>query len=222
MIVLGIETSTSAGSVALTNKEKVLAEYTQDNNYSHSIWLISAIDAILNDAGISLKTIEGISVSEGPGAFTSLRVGISTAKGLAQSLNIPLVLVSSLEVLARNIAFNQLNICPILDAKRGEIYTAFFKYQDYKLRQTTENLIISPLSLFEKIKEPTIFLGNGVALYGEILKEELGELAIFFPEIYNLPRGAMVAILGEKKIKEGRIPNLFEIEPLYLRKPVQR
>ncbi|MDI6785620.1 MAG: tRNA (adenosine(37)-N6)-threonylcarbamoyltransferase complex dimerization subunit type 1 TsaB [bacterium] len=220
MIILGIETSTSAGSVAITSEEKVLAEYTQNNSCSHSVWLISAINTILIDAEIKVKAIEGISISCGPGAFTSLRVGISTAKGLAQNLNIPLAPVSSLEVLASNISFNQINICPIIDAKRKEIYAAFFKYQDYKLKQFSENLIISPLSLIEKIKEPTIFLGNGTVLYKEILREKLGELAIFLPEIYNLPRGALVATLGEQKIKEGRVPNLFEIEPLYLRKPM--
>lgn len=220
MIILGIETSTSVGSVALTSGEKILAEYIQDNNCSHSIWLIPAINAILNDTGIKINTVEGIAISMGPGAFTSLRVGVSTAKGLAQSLNIPLVPVSSLKILAGNISFNQLSICPVIDAKRKEIYTAFFKYQDYELKQISENLITTPASLVEKIKKPTIFLGNGAILYQGILRKELAELAIFPPEIFSIPRAALVAILGEKKIKEGKVPDLFEVEPLYLRKPV--
>lgn len=220
MIILGIETSTSVGSVALTSGEKILAEYIQDNNCPHSIWLIPAIEAILNNTRIKKRAIEGISISIGPGAFTSLRVGISTAKGLAQSLNIPLVPVSSLRILAGNISFSQLSICPIIDAKRKEINVAFFKYQDHELKQISENLITTPASLVEKIKEPTIFLGNGALIYQEILSKELRELAIFLPEIFSIPRAALGAILGEKKIKEGEVPDLFEVEPLYLRKPI--
>ncbi|MBU0899613.1 tRNA (adenosine(37)-N6)-threonylcarbamoyltransferase complex dimerization subunit type 1 TsaB, partial [bacterium] len=146
--------------------------------------------------------------------------GVSSAKGLAQSLNLPLATISSLEVLAANISFTYLSICPTIDAKRKEVYAAFFKYQDQGLRQITEDLLLTPLDLALKVKEPTIFIGNGVLLYQEILRENLKEKAIFLSEIFSLPRASLVASLGEKKIKEGKAANLFEVEPLYLRSSV--
>ncbi|MBU0600082.1 tRNA (adenosine(37)-N6)-threonylcarbamoyltransferase complex dimerization subunit type 1 TsaB [bacterium] len=219
MIVLGIETSTSAGSLAIVDNEKVLAEYTL-SSCSHSVWLMVTIKTVLKDVGLKIKDLQGISTSVGPGAFTSLRVGVSSAKGLAQSLNLPLATISSLEVLAANISFTYLSICPTIDAKRKEVYAAFFKYQDQGLRQITEDLLLTPLDLALKVKEPTIFIGNGVLLYQEILRENLKEKAIFLSEIFSLPRASLVASLGEKKIKEGKAANLFEVEPLYLRSSV--
>jgi tRNA threonylcarbamoyladenosine biosynthesis protein TsaB len=218
MLILGIETSTLSGSIAINNGDKLLIEINQNNNLSHSIWLLESLKKILEETNVDIKDLEAISVSVGPGAFTSLRVGVSTAKSLAYCLNIPLVTISSLEVLALNISFAKIPICPLIDAKRGEIYAAIFKYNNLRLERIKDDFITIIEELSYIIKEPTIFLGTGAIIYKERLINILKNKAIFPLEVLNLPRASLVATLGEQKLKKGDIADLFKVEPIYLRK----
>jgi len=165
MKVLGIETSTGSGSVAVLEGDKVLGEFFLNLGPTHSEKLLPMLDWLLKEVGVEKNEIEGIAVSKGPGSFTALRVGISTAKGLAFSLGIPVVGVSSLEVLARNLLYTPLYIYSLIDAKKKEVYAALFRYSDTNLNRITDDILISPDDICEMISERTIFIGNGALLY---------------------------------------------------------
>jgi tRNA threonylcarbamoyladenosine biosynthesis protein TsaB len=218
MKVLGIETSTSSGSVAVVEDEKVLGQFFLNITPAHSEKLLTMVDCLLKEVGVEKNEIEGIAVSTGPGSFTGLRVGISTAKGLAFTLGIPVVSVSSLEVLARNVLFNALNICAMIDARKKEVYAAFFKYSDSDLKRISDDLLISPENICEKISEKTIFIGNGALLYKDYFVSLFGDLALFCPFDINFPKASNCAVMAVSKLKNGFEDDLSALAPRYLRK----
>ncbi len=217
MRILGIETSTHSGSVSLIESDKILGEFFLNLGPTHSEKLLPMIDWLLSEVGIEKKRIDGIAVSVGPGSFTALRIGISTVKGLAFSLGIPVVGVSSLEVLAMNL-FTSFVICSIIDARRKEVFAAFFKFSDGHLIRVSNDILISPLGLNEMIRESTIFIGDGAILYRDFLIDALGEFALFCPLNLNFPRASSCAIIGAQRLRDGREDDLSTLVPLYLRK----
>jgi tRNA threonylcarbamoyladenosine biosynthesis protein TsaB len=217
MKVLGIETSTRAGSIAFIDGDRILGEFFLNLGPVHSEKLIPMIDWLLREVDIEKKEIEGIAVSIGPGSFTGLRVGLSTAKGLAFSLGIPLVGVSSLETLTMNI-FTNFSICSIIDARKREVFAAFFKSSDVGIIRTLDDILISPQGLCEMIRERTVFIGDGAVLYGDLLMNVLGELALFCPLNLNFPRASNSALIGARKLREGQGDDLSTLAPQYLRK----
>lgn len=218
MKILGIETATSILSLAIVDEGELFIDYTRCIGLRHSSELMPAIVRIIEENGLTIKDIDGLSVSLGPGSFTGLRIGLATAKGLAQALNIPLVGIGTLDGLASNLLFPNRIICPILDAPKAEVYTALYRTCEGTER-LTEYLAISPQRLIEMIKEPTIFLGNGLKMYGDLIGEGLKGLAHFAPPHLWIPRASNIARLGLKEIKEGRIDDLSSILPIYIRKP---
>jgi tRNA threonylcarbamoyladenosine biosynthesis protein TsaB len=217
MKILGIETSTHAGSIAFIDGDRVLGEFFLNLGPAHSENLIPMIDWLLGEIAMEKKEIEGVAVSIGPGSFTGLRVGLSTAKGLAFSLSIPLIGVSSLETLATNI-FTNFSICSIIDARKKEVFAAFFKFSDGSISRTSVDILISPQGLCELIRERTVFIGDGVVLYGDLLMNVLGELALFCPLNLNFPRASNSALIGARKLREGQRDDLSTLAPQYLRK----
>ncbi|MFH1562618.1 MAG: tRNA (adenosine(37)-N6)-threonylcarbamoyltransferase complex dimerization subunit type 1 TsaB [Nitrospirota bacterium] len=222
MKILGIETATESISVALIDDEEIICEYTYQGclhrcKLDHSAWLMPAIDKLLKDAGLSCQDIEGIAVSSGPGSFTGLRIGVSTAKGLAQGLKIPVVGISTLDSLACNLPYTEKIICPVLDARKKEIYTALYKGS----QRLTDYLVILPQQITEIISQPTIFLGNGLKLYQELIKELLKDKEIYFvPPSLWLPKASELALLGLKALKAGKQEDIYSFTPFYLRKMV--
>lgn len=217
MKILGIETSTQAGSIAFTDGDRVLGELSLNLGPVHSEKLIPMIDWLLGEVGGEKREIEGIAVSVGPGSFTGLRVGLSTAKGLAFSLKIPLVGISSLETLAMNI-FTNFSICSIIDARKKEVFAAFFKLSDGGIVRTSGDVLISPQGLCEMIRERTVFIGDGAVLYRDLLMKILGELALFCPLNLNFPRASNSALIGARKLREGCRDDLSTLAPRYLRR----
>ncbi len=217
MIILGIETATMTGSIALMEEDRLISEYTLNMKTTHSSRLMPALDVILKDSLLDKKDIDGIAISIGPGSFTGLRIGLATAKGLALGLNKPLIGIPTLDALAHNVPYASYQVCPILDAKKKEIYTCLFRYENDILVRKSPYQVISPLNLIENIHEKTIFLGDGISAYGDILKERLGELAIFAPQSQRLPRASVIAELGMEKLRSGETMDIFFSEPLYVR-----
>jgi tRNA threonylcarbamoyladenosine biosynthesis protein TsaB len=217
MTILGIETSTHSGSVSLIEGDKILGEFFLNLGPAHSEKLLPMIDWLLGEVGIEKKRIDGISVSVGPGSFTALRIGISTVKGLAFSLGIPVVGVSSLEVLAMNL-FTSSVICSIIDARKKEVFAAFFKFFEGRLVRVSNDILISPVGLSKMISESTIFIGDGVIPYRDFLMDALGEFALFCPLNLNFPRASSCALIGAQRLKDGREDDLSTLVPLYLRK----
>jgi len=129
MLILGIETATMTGGLALLNEERLISEYTLNVRTTHTARLMPALDRVLKDSSVDKSEIGGIAISIGPGSFTGLRIGLATAKGLALGLGVPLVGVPTLDALARNIPFAMYQICPMLDAKKKEVYYSLFRYE---------------------------------------------------------------------------------------------
>ena len=218
MKVLGIDTSTACGSVGLIEDERILSEYLLHSPVTHSERLIAAIDLVLNEAHISVHGLDGWSVCLGPGSFTGLRIGVSTVKGLAFATRKPVAGVTSLDALASQTSPTPSLICPILDARKSEVYSAYYRYEEGNtLRRLSPYRAIRPDDLAREIHEPTVFLGDGVVTYGHVLRDSLDSLAIFVPPLLSVVRGATVAHIGLLELKNGKSLDLSRFTPLYVR-----
>jgi len=218
MKVLGIDTSTSCGSVGLIDDESIISEYLLNIPVTHSERLLGAIGLILKEARFAVGDLDGWALSLGPGSFTGLRIGVSTVKGLALASRKPVAGVSTLDVLAYQISSTPYLICPILDARKGEVYTAFYRYgEGNDLKRQSVYQAIKPEELVGKIQERTIFIGDGVRTYGDYLRNFLSSLALFPPNQLNVPHGSGVAKLGLELLRKGEHLDLATFTPLYVR-----
>lgn len=217
MLVLGIDTSTMQGGVALVSRQGLVSDYTLNVKATYSERLLPLIDRALQDAGISLGEVEGLAVAVGPGSFTGLRIGLSTAKGLAVAGEKPLVGVSTLEAMAWTLPFCAHPICPILDARKGEIYCALFRHEGDRLARLTDDAALAPDALVSQIQQPTVFLGDGLAVYEAFVRSQLKELALFPPLAQRGGRAAAVAELGRRRLLQGHRDDIAQLAPRYLR-----
>jgi tRNA threonylcarbamoyladenosine biosynthesis protein TsaB len=218
MKILGIDTSTSWGSIGLVDGDSTIAECLLNIPVTHSERLLPSIDSVLKQGGYSIEDLDGWAVSLGPGSFTGLRIGVSTIKGLAFATQRPVAGVPTLDALAANVAPTPYLICPILDAKKGEVYTAFYRYEaDDSPKRLSEDQAIRPEDLVRKIAEKTIFLGSGVKTYGGYLCRALPALAAFARGPLNLPHGSVVAKLGLERLQRNDSLHLATFTPIYVR-----
>jgi tRNA threonylcarbamoyladenosine biosynthesis protein TsaB len=219
MKILAIETSTMMGGVAIMDQTGLIAEYCLNIKATHSERLMRTIDQVLKDSGLELKDLDGYAVSIGPGSFTGLRIGVSTVKGLALTTKKPIAAIPTLDALAFNIPFSRYNVCPMLDARKKEVYTALYSFTDEgELSKLKEDSVIKPELFLSEIKEPTVFLGEGANIYRELIKKSLGTLAHFAPLAKQLPSAANVAELGFKDILSGKVLDPASLVPKYIRK----
>ncbi len=161
MNMLAIDTSSLVATVAVMNEEKLLGEYTINSPMTHSQKLMPIIEELLSTLDLSMEDIDHIAASRGPGSFTGVRIGIATVKGLAHARNIPIIGVSSLEGLAYNIPYGEELICPIMDARRNQVYTGVYKWVDYELKEIVKEAPLSIDELMDELKkreEKVIFL----------------------------------------------------------------
>lgn len=217
MLVLGIETATMMGGVALVDNERLVAEHRLNIKATHAERLLGVVERLLADAGLSLTQLDGFAVSIGPGSFTGLRIGVSTVKGLGFASGKPVVAVPTLDGLAYQLPFCHHPICPILDAKKREVYTAFYRATHELPQRLSEYRVIPPEVLLAEIEEPTVFLGDGIDVYRDQIQEALGPKALFAPTHLRLPSGAAVAGLGCRMLAQGQVVDIYQLEPLYIR-----
>jgi tRNA threonylcarbamoyladenosine biosynthesis protein TsaB len=219
MKVLGIDTSTTSGSIGLIHDERVISEYILNLPVTHSERLLDAIDLVLRKARYALGDLDGFTISLGPGSFTGVRIGVSTVKGLAYALQKPVAGVSTLDVLASQVSPTPYLICPIIDARKGEVYSAFYRYEELnRLTRLSEYQAIRPEILFGMLKERTIFLGDGVKTYGEDLRKSLNSFALFSPPDLHIPHGSAAARLGIELLLRNEVLDLATFTPLYVRR----
>jgi tRNA threonylcarbamoyladenosine biosynthesis protein TsaB len=224
MLILGFDTSSPIGSIGIINGEEILAETTFNTFSHHGEWLIPQIKEMLDKVGLEIKAVEGLSVSLGPGSFTGLRIGVATARTLAQTLNLPLVSVSAFEALVSALPACEDFIRPIIESRRQEVYTALYKNNRTGIKEIEPPEVISFNQLIEKLshKPKTYLTGPALFTYRErIFKEGLRNIAASPPELCY-PRGLEIARLGEVKILRGEIPPLDSLEPLYFHPPPVR
>jgi tRNA threonylcarbamoyladenosine biosynthesis protein TsaB len=218
MKILGIDTSTPCGSVGLVDGDRVLGDYLLNSPVTHSERLIEAIELILRESHLSANALDGWAVSLGPGSFTGLRIGVSTVKGLSFATGTPVLGVPTLDILAHQAAPVPYQICPVLDARKKEVYTAFYRYGEGDiLGRRSPFLAVRPETLIEKIKEKTLFVGEGLKTYGSLLKEGLPNLAVFGPSFINVPHGSVVAQLGLELLRRGETLDPATFGPIYIR-----
>lgn len=221
MIVLGIESSTPTASVALASPEGLLGEMTLNIGLTHSEQLLPLIDDLIKQTRISISQVEGIAVASGPGSFTGLRIGMATAKGLAQGSDIPLVSVPTLTALAyAGASGSQGLVSPVMNARREEVYTALFRYKNDQEEQLAPFQAVAAKEWVETLKEydePILFAGDGVLPYREVWKESLQEKALLPSAVFLTARASAVAWLGRDKLQKGHHDDLYTLKPLYLR-----
>lgn len=219
MLVLAIDTATLAGSAALY-QDGLLASCFLHTKKTHSERLLPMIDFLLQSIDLELKDIDLITVVNGPGSFTGIRIGVTTAKTLAQMLHKPLAAVNTLEVLAANIASEKDLICPVLDARKKEVYTACYKRDEHgELLELLEPIALPVQKLLEFLQdrdEDIWFVGDGLGVYGEELEAALGGRFKTAPDHLKLPNAAAAAELGLKTWHKGLQQDT--VEPLYLRR----
>lgn len=219
MNILAIDTSNLAMGVALVDGEKVLAECTTNVRKNHSVRLMPTVTRLLEEVQLSPEELGGIVVARGPGSYTGVRIGVTAAKTLAWALRIPLVGVSSMEVIAWNASFFTGFISPLFDARRGQVYTGLYRGNGSEVMPVEQERIIHIDDWLERIsllQEPILFLGDDTAQFREKLTGRLGELAQYAAPEYNVPRAAHAARLGWKKIMAGDIDQIDSFSPAYL------
>ena len=215
---LAIDTSTDFAGIALSQEGTAIAELTWRSGQQHTVGLVPNIECMLGQMKVDQKSLGAIFVAKGPGSFNGLRVGMSTAKGLAFALSIPLVGVSTLEIEAYPFAFTGLLLCPIHNAGRGEIATALYRKDD-EWRCLEEEHITTVDLLCQRIEEETVFCGEIPELVIPQLRQKLGKNAVIPEAAARLRRASHLAILGWQRLKKGEQDNPASLQPLYLRQP---
>ena len=217
MKVLGIDTSTPCGSVGLADDEGVLSEYLLNIPVTHSERLLSSIQFVLGEAHCTMEALDGWAISLGPGSFTGLRIGVSTVKGLAFATGKPVVGVPTLDGLAGQVSPTPYLICPMLDARKGEVYTAFYRYEGDLVVRLSDYQAIPPEVLIREVAEKAIFIGDGVKTYGGYLRKTLPSFALFPAAPLHLLHGSTVAKLGLDPLRKNDHLDISRFTPIYVR-----
>lgn len=220
MRILALDSSGLVATVAILEDEQTVAEYTVNYKKTHSQTLLPMLDEIVKMTEFDLSTVDAIAVAGGPGSFTGLRIGAATAKGLGLALGKPIINVPTVDGLAYNLYGTTGLICPIMDARRSQVYTGLYRFENDEFQVVEEQMAISVQELVEKLNqygEKVTFLGDGVPVYGKDLKNELEVECYFAPPHMNRQRAAAVGALGIKYYQEGKTETATEHRPDYLR-----
>jgi tRNA threonylcarbamoyladenosine biosynthesis protein TsaB len=210
MRVLAVETSSLAGGVALLDDERLIAEYVLDVSITHSERLMAAVDRVLGDARWTPRSLDALAVAVGPGSFTGLRIAVSTVKGLAVALGVPIAAVPTLDAMAAALPWAALPVCPVLDARKGEVYACLYRWDGAAMRREWEYLALSPDALAARLHAPAILVGDGAAVVRSPHARPL-------PPPRRLPSPACVGALGLERLRRGETVTAAALEPIYLR-----
>jgi tRNA threonylcarbamoyl adenosine modification protein YeaZ len=216
---IAIDTSTDIASLALVQDDEIIAELTWRCRQSHSTQLMPSLDYLLKQTKLSLESATGIIVARGPGSYNGLRVGLSTAKGLAFSRGIPLVGISTLAVAAYPQAERGLPVCPIFNAGRGEIAVAVYQKKGEDWTQVVAEHITTLDALCARITTRTVFCGEYIPALASEIKKQLKQKAVIVSPATRLRRAGFLAELGLKRLKTGDYDDPVTLQPLYLRGP---
>lgn len=220
MKILAIEASSLVCSTAILTDDIITAEYTINNKVTHSQTLLPMIDEICKMTDTDVSEFDAIAVSGGPGSFTGLRIGSATAKGLAYALNVPVVNVPTLEAMAYNFYGTDKVICPIMDARRNQVYTGIYSFENNGLSIYLDSSAMNIMELIPKLQEidkPVIFTGDGIPVFRDIIDKELKTPHEYGRAGFNRQRASSVALLGAELYKAGKTEKAEEHLPEYLR-----
>lgn len=197
MKILAIDTTAKTAAIAIADGEKLIASATLNAPGTHSVTILPAVDMLLKGSSLTVADIDAFACSAGPGSFTGVRIGVALVKGLAFGTDKPCIGVSSLESLARNLIFTSGIVCPVMDARRNQLYNALFRCENGVLTRLTEDRLLTADELYEELKaynEPITFAGDGCAIAEAkiIAKDETGRMTVA-PELYRWQNGYSVA-----------------------------
>lgn len=216
MLILAIDTATKIGSVALyEDKTGIIGEINLYVKVNHSNVIMKAVDSLFDLSGYTIKDVDKIAVTTGPGSFTGIRIGVAIAKGLAYSLKKPIIGINELDVLAETGEEREGLIVPLIDARKERVYYSQYKYENRKLVRKEEYKDGELRDILEKLKgEKVVFIGDGAIVNQELIKEIMGEDNIVFSKANSIPRAAMAAQMA----LYHKDDNIYTLEPFYLNK----
>jgi tRNA threonylcarbamoyladenosine biosynthesis protein TsaB len=218
MKILAVDTSTASGSIALLDGTRLMAEWTLQSAQTHNRRLLKNIDWFLSELEWTLEQLDGFGVTIGPGSFTGLRIGVTTLKTLAWATRKPLIGVPSLEALAAPFGYAAFPVCPLVDARKGELYHAFYQPDEKgRLRLLGAFQVDSAERVADKIQGPTIFCGDGWTLCREFFAKRLGDLAVPGSGPDNVIRASHVGSLAWKRLQDQQGEDPMTCVPLYVR-----
>jgi len=221
MLILSIDTATPVAGVALVDDRKTYYEALANTGYKHSRTLLEMINVSFHQTGYNLRDVDAIAVTIGPGSFTGLRIGLATAKGLALAADKSIIGIPTLDAIAHNLSWSPDLLCPMLNARKGEVYTSFYhggrRITDYQAL-SPDNLVKTARRIMELTGCSTVtFLGDGVNEYLPVLQESLGDTVVSLPG-YWLPRVSAVGSLAASRWLGGQLDDVFSLTPIYVRK----
>jgi len=217
-VELAIDTSTDFCSIGLSRQGEIIAELTWHSEQNHTVELVPSLERLLKQTKANIESLKAIFVAKGPGSFNGLRVGMSTAKGLAFAFGIPLIGIGSLEIEAYPFAFTKLPVCAVHNAGRGELAAAAYQLKD-SWRCLTPDHITSDNTLIRQTKRKTIFCGEIPTSVIEELKKKLERYAIIPEAAARLRRACYLSELGWQRLDKGQVDDAASLQPLYLRQP---
>ncbi|MDD2373015.1 MAG: tRNA (adenosine(37)-N6)-threonylcarbamoyltransferase complex dimerization subunit type 1 TsaB [Syntrophomonadaceae bacterium] len=225
MLILAIDSATPVAGVALLNEEKLIKEEFSNYKKTHSETLMVMVDRVLRECQCTIGQVDAFAVTIGPGSFTGLRIGLAAVKGLSMATGKPVTGVSTLDTLAYNLWGSDALVCPLLDARKQEVYCGFYDVTDAVPYALSENLACSPAEFTakardmarEKKKDCIILLGDGYYPYADFFQQQLGNSLQIPPPHLMLPRAAALGSLGLKKAHKGEFEDIFKLRPVYIR-----
>lgn len=220
MRILGLDSSTPVAGVAVADGAQLLGEITIQTKNTHSETLMPMIDRLLRELGLTVRDMDAIAVTQGPGSFTGLRIGMATAKGLAQGAGKRLIAIPTLDCLAYNLVQYPGLVCPVLNAQKQQVYTAVYRSGADEMLRLSEYQAIACAQLAEALKargEDVWFVGDG-ALFAEPLRAALGARCHFAAAHQVLPRAGSLALLAAKRAARDSFDDLMQTTPIYIRK----
>ncbi len=225
MYILAIDSATPVAGVALIHDKKLIREDFVNFKKTHSETLMPMADKVLHDCEIEIKDLAAIAVTIGPGSFTGLRIGLAAAKGLSLASAKPLIGVSTLDVLAHNLAYTNSLVCPLLDARKQEVYTAFYDGGGLYPQRLTKDMACSPEELVKQLiekadqtsKENIILMGDGYSPYAQFFQDALQERLSIPPPHLMLPRAAALGSLACRRWEQASFDDVLTLRPVYVR-----
>jgi len=220
MNILAIDSSGLVASIAILSDGVLIGEYTTNYKKTHSQTLLPMLDEVVKMIDFDLQEIDAIAIAAGPGSFTGLRIGSATAKGLGLALKKPLISISTIEGLAYNLYHTNGLICPIMDARRNQVYTGIYRFHGDEMKEIISPCAISIEELIEMLKgfdEEISFIGDGIPVHQDKLNQALQGRCFYAPAHLARQRAGAIASLGEKYFEQGKIENAMEHKPDYLR-----
>ncbi len=220
MLIFGIDTCCNAATAAIADDKKMVAQTVVNMGRTHSQIMMPQIEEMFKTAELDASDIDAFAAAQGPGSFTGVRIGVATAKAMAQAVNKPCIAVSTLEALAYSSKCFDGIAAPILDARREQVYNALFDCKKGVMTRMTDDRALPLCDLLEELKafdKDVIFMGDGVFVFEEEIKAALGSRAFFAPKTTVMNLGGAVAELGAERFKKGEVITYSELVPSYVR-----